>query len=286
MKFLKAVVVFFVISLPFIYGFNIYNSRSWQLEQNVQSIGQLPPQVTESSGLELADQPGTFYTHNDHGKSGADATLFKVDLKGKLLNTYAISGADNEDWEDLASDDKGNLYISDTGNNNGSRSNFKIYKVSTANPRKSEIISFSYEGKEEGKKKGKKGKNNNNYFDCEAIFWQSGNLYLVTKSNGQSGTTHLFQLPDSPGTHTAKEIGTKDLGAKITSADISPDGNRLALMSVGSLHVFNVSGSNFFSETPKTISLGNVGQTEALVFTDNNTLIFTNEGGQIFRYNF
>ncbi len=275
-----------VISLPFIYCFSAIKNGTWALAQRVTNLGQMPPEIAESSGLELADEANTFFTHSDRGNS--TATLFKINQTGKLLKTYSVSGAASVDWEDLTRDESGNLYIADIGNNNGNRSVLKIYKVNVNSPEKAQTISFSYEMQDAIEGPGKKGKGKGKKagsFNAEAIFWHNSNLYLVTKTNG-NGQAHLFQVPDSPGSHTAKLIGSKDFGYKITSADMSPSGDKLALMSLGKLHVLNVSGDNYFKANPQTINLGNVGQTEGLVFTDNNTIVFSNESGQLFKYTF
>ena len=287
MKFIKALVVCMVISLPFIYGYSTIKNGTWALAQKVTNLGQMPPEISESSGLEMADEPNTFFTHSDHGNSGA--TLYKINQSGKLLKTYSVSGASLVDWEDLTRDDSGNLYIADTGNNSGNRSELKIYKTTVSNPSSAQVITLSYDSRDAVESKGKKGKGKAKTaknFNSEAIFWHNGNLYLVTKASGGNGEAHLFQVSDSPGSQTAKLIGSKELGAKITGADISPSGDKLVLMSVGKLHVFNISGSDYFKGNAQTINLGNVGQTEAMVFTDNNNIVFCNEGGQLFKYTF
>jgi len=287
MKFLKALVVFMVISLPFIYGFSTIKNGTWALAQRVINLGQMPPEISESSGLELGDEPNTFYTHSDHGSSSA--TLYKISQNGKLLETHAIAGASLVDWEDLTRDESGNLFIGDIGNNSGNRSELKIYKVRASDPGSAQTISFSYDSRDAVESKGKKGKGKAKTarsFNSEAMFWHNGNIYLVTKASGGGGDAHLFQVSDSPGTHTAKHLGQKALGDKITSADISPSGDKLVLMSVGKLHVFNLNGSDYFKGDPQTINLGNVGQTEGLVFTDNNTIVFCNESGQLYKFSF
>src|SRR5688572_8494131 len=287
MKFLKALVVLMVVSLPFIYGYSTIKNGTWALAQKVTNLGQMPPDISESSGLEMADDANTFFTHSDHG-NGAPV-LYKIDHSGKLLKTYPISGASLVDWEDLTRDESGNLYIGDVGNNNGNRSELKIYKTNVSNPGAAQTISFSYDSRDAVESKGKKGKGKAKTaknFNSEAIFWHNGNLYLVTKASGGNGEAHLFQVSDSPGSHTAKLIGSKELGAKITSADISPSGDKLVLMSLGKLHIFNISGSDYFKGNAQTINLGNVGQTEGMVFTDNNNIVFCNESGQLFKYSF
>lgn len=276
-----------VVSLPFIYGFSTIKNGTWALAQKVTNLGQMPAEITESSGLEIADEPNTFFTHSDHGNGSA--TLYKINQSGKLLKTYSVSGASLVDWEDLARDESGNLYIADTGNNSGNRSELKIYKTNVNNPSSAQTITLNYETRDAVETKGKKGKGKAKTaknFNSEAIFWHNGNLYLVTKASGGNGEAHLFQVSDSPGSHTAKLIGSKEIGYKVTSADISPSGDKLVLMSLGKLHVFNISGADYFKGNAQTINLGNVGQTEGMVFTDNNNIVFCNESGQLFKYTF
>src|SRR5690606_21204803 len=135
--------------------------------------------------------------HNDRG---GNPVLFKVSETGKLLKTYQISGVGHEDWEDITRDDKGFVYIADTGNNSGKRSELQIYKVRASNPTKAEVIRFSYdETPEAGKSKKGKKKKAPNSFDSEAIFWDNGNLYLITKDRSNTNEAHLFKLSDSPG---------------------------------------------------------------------------------------
>src|SRR5688572_15457111 len=288
MKFLKALVVCFLLALPFIYGYNIVKNKTWETSPQVQRLGQLPSAVTESSGLEQADEADAYFTHNDHGTLGAPASIFKVSETGKLLKTYQVTGAENQDWEDLTRDSNGNLYIADTGNNSGKREELRIFKVSATNPTQAQAISFSYADKPEknNSKKGKKGKKQAAAYDSEAIFWAGGDLYLVTKDRNNSGEARLYRVPDSPGSHTATFVASKSINDKITSADLSPDGNKLALMSLGKIYLFKVSGSNYFGSNPQVLNLGNVGQTEGLIFKDNNTIVFTNEGGEIYKYQF
>lgn len=96
--------------------------------------------VPESSSLALGEQPGTFYTNADAGNS---PTLYKVNTEGKLLQEINLPVA-NHDWESLAKDDKGNLYVVDAGNNNNSRKNLVVYRVNPTTPQQVSQIPFSY----------------------------------------------------------------------------------------------------------------------------------------------
>src|SRR5215211_938704 len=89
------------------------------------------PEITESSGIAMSlCQPDVLWTHND---SGDDAFIFAINIQGRHLGTWRVSGATNHDWEDIASyKDPGGtcyLYIGDIGNNKLGRSELKIYRI-------------------------------------------------------------------------------------------------------------------------------------------------------------
>src|SRR5215213_1725953 len=68
--------------------------------RTVQPSQPLPATLHESSGLAVSHrQAGVLWTHND---SGDGAELFAVDVSGRALGTSRITGAENEDWEDVA----------------------------------------------------------------------------------------------------------------------------------------------------------------------------------------
>ena len=55
--------------------------------------------------------------------------MYAFNDKGKLLQTVRITNATNMDWEDAVTDNVGNLYIGDFGNNDQSRTKLTIYVV-------------------------------------------------------------------------------------------------------------------------------------------------------------
>ena len=85
-------------------------------------LATLPAGVRESSGLAHAAETGTYYTFADGGN---DAILFKINRQGQLLSRIKVA-ARNHDWESLAQDNAGNLYIADCGNNENNRKNLAI----------------------------------------------------------------------------------------------------------------------------------------------------------------
>src|SRR6188768_498599 len=57
--------------------------------------------ITESSGIAASRcQRDVLWTHND---SGDDAFIYAISPKGNSLGTWKVSGAQNFDWEDIAS---------------------------------------------------------------------------------------------------------------------------------------------------------------------------------------
>jgi hypothetical protein len=247
-----------------------------RMEGQAVKTGTLPKEINESSGLEETGTPGVFFTHNDAGNA---AELYKINAKGQLLATLPVAGAENIDWEDIARDSQGNIYIADTGNNDNKRKRLKIYKLQHGDPEQVSEIIFNY-----GDRKNGSGQKGPYEYDCEAIFWHHSKLYLVTKDKGNGLQARLYELPDTPGDHEAQQIGHYPVNSPVTAADISPDGKRLLLLSVGKIHLFQVEGTNFFGSKMVTKSLGKVGQTEGAVFTDNNTIMISSEKGNLYRY--
>src|SRR5690606_16573675 len=82
------------------------------------------PASPESSGLVWTD--AQLWTHDD---SGGPNAFFQIDsANGNLLKTVTLTNTSNQDWEDLAAD-QNYFYIADIGNNSGTRTNLRIFRV-------------------------------------------------------------------------------------------------------------------------------------------------------------
>ena len=103
----------------------------------------LPPLLYESSGVIFFNNK--LISHND---SGNENKLYEIDtISGEVVRTITIDNANNIDWEDIAQD-ASSIYIGDIGNNNGNRTDLKIYKISkteylSANNVNAEIIYYN-----------------------------------------------------------------------------------------------------------------------------------------------
>jgi hypothetical protein len=214
-------------------------------------ITDVPSSLKEVSGTESVASSPYLWMIND---SGNKPRLFAVSTDGKIEKTLKIN-TKNHDWEDLTTDDEGNIYIGDFGNNANKRQNLAILKVSKDSLNSSgkidvERIRFSFEDQTKFPPKKKKL-----YFDCEAFFYHNNHFYLFTKSRVKHdfGKTNMYKIPATRGNHTAELVDSfttcSDLSCWITSADISANGKQVVLLTSNQVWVFsNFEDDNFFLE--------------------------------------
>jgi hypothetical protein len=102
----------------------------------------LPEEVPESSGAvralpSLPLSEGGFWTHNDSGWPGL---IFRVGLRGELLDTVRLPEIRPVDWEDMAAgpclgmDGSRCLFLADTGDNRETRAELRIHQIPEPSP--------------------------------------------------------------------------------------------------------------------------------------------------------
>ncbi len=253
--------------------------------------------VDESSGLAASrTQPGVFWTHNDSGDS---ARVFAVTAHGQLLAEVALTGATHVDWEDIATDAAGHVYVADCGNNDNDRKDLVVYRFVEpqlslgAAPAKLAVgvdrqLRFRYPDQQKFPDETRLN------FDCEALFFAQGKLYLLTKHRSDTRTT-LYRFPNLSGTAELSldylgefDLGgaDKDFGGRATAADATPDGQTLAVLSYHALFLFaRPADSDLYLTRPlHRIDLDQrvTDQAEAVAW-DGDSLLLTSESGDIFR---
>lgn len=249
--------------------------------------------INESSGLaRSARRKGIYWTHNDSGDS---ARVFGVRLDGTVVEEHAIKGqkgvaVKNVDWEDIATDGD-TIWIDDCGNNGNARRDLGLYKFREGDWRAT-FYPVAYPDQKEFPPATLR------HFDCEAIFVRRGKPYLVTKwrMGPLPGLGAALYRLDSRRTDRPNVLTKVDENANlegwVTAADLSPNGRELAVlvhMPVPSIWIFNARGDDRILSRPIArlrLNAGGRGETaqiESLVWEDDRSIVFGNEGGALFR---
>tara|TARA_X000000950_G_scaffold198329_1_gene238879 strand:+ start:4197 stop:5105 length:909 start_codon:yes stop_codon:yes gene_type:complete len=186
-------------------------------KRNIEiEITRLSKKINETSGLEIVD--GKFLTLND---SGDEPALYTFDKEGKNSSKLLIKGAQNRDWESLASD-KEYIYIGDIGNNKGNRKDLKIYLIDY-DFKLIDSINFNYKNQSKFKEKKK------NKFDAEALVSIGDSLMILSK-NRKNLTTEVYTLPKTPGSYSVEPKYSFDVEALITGGDYNSKHDLLCLV--------------------------------------------------------
>lgn len=246
-------------------------------------LAELPRDLNEVSGIEILPDSKLIWMHND---SGNDSKIYGVSKNGKIRKEITFD-VENHDWEDITSDEKGNLYIGDFGNNRNKRKNLRIYKITANFTNKHsasiETIAFTYENQQDFPPKSEQL-----FFDAEAFFYFKNHFYIFTKSKVKNryGQTYMYKLPATPGKHVARLVGEYYNGNSsyswITSADITDDGSKVVLLSEKNVLIFSdFEGDAFLSGKVITKLFKHVSQKEGVCFKDNNTIYITDEKSRL-----
>jgi hypothetical protein len=262
----------------------------------LEEVGAVPDELKESSGLAISrTQPGILWSHND---SGDGPSLYAIDISGKLLGVFRVSGAMARDWEDISSgpcpaeistpappEKSACLFIADTGDNNQVRPDVSIYIV--VEPRVGDAgasvaartLRYRYPS---------------GPTDAEALAVKpNGDLTIVSK--GRNGTIDFYSIPAASVTKAiaSGEIVTaifagntgirpdQRIGRLVTSAAVAPDGLTLAVRTYYEVYFFKQvtrRGQTRWEDIGDSCALGDAEpQGEAIDYLDSKTLLLTSE---------
>ncbi len=207
--------------------------KAAQVAPGVLSTGKIQNKdITESSGLVASRRfAGVFWTHNDQGNADR---LYAIDRQGKSIGTFNITGANIKDWEDIAIDNSGNLYIADIGNNDGQRKTVEVYQIREPNPQGSGKVAIqrSWTLKYPGAP-----------IDAESFFVTDGTGYIIAKQPGSGGVTmYYFSLAATRQPVTLKPAAKLKIPVPVTGADLSADKSRLGVITESGAYLFMVNG--------------------------------------------
>ncbi|MBT3169192.1 MAG: hypothetical protein HN952_06440 [Candidatus Cloacimonetes bacterium] len=228
-----------------------------------------------------------YWTLND---SGGKNRIFPFNENGEILRAkwydeneggVYIDDAVNIDWEEMATDNNGNLYIGACGNNDNLRRDLAIYilkdpfPTSTGKTRTFQTINFHYPEQTTFPA-------TPNNFDSEAIFWAKDNLYLLTKHRADTKTVlYKFAQMNPLENNPLTKMASFDIGGMVTAADASPNGEKLAILTYNAVWLFENENDDYFKGKISWLPIY-AKQCEAICF-DADTLVITNEQMEIFR---
>ncbi len=241
-------------------------------------IPKLPDVLVESSALIYYN--GLLWTLND---SGGENKIYGFDFSGNIQKEIKVKNAENDDWEEMAQDDK-NIFIGDFGNNNGTRKNLRIYKIKKKDldakdsEVKAEVIEFAY-----ANQKNFHFTMHDTPFDCEAMIELNDKLYLFSK-DWEKQTTTVYKIPKKEGKYKLVPEETFNVNGLVTGADFSPDKKSLALVGYRDFVPFiwlfsDFKDDHFFSGKKSFILMDSIAeaQTEGICFLNNNILLISCE---------
>lgn len=245
------------------------------LTVNPRFVCKLPKALPESSGLVMTG-PNFWWSHNDRL---GEAELQAFDTMGNLVHTLLVPGATKVDWEDLAHDPAGRLFIGDFGNNRNNRRDLAIYWFDwDGRFIKGPVHTLHYSYPDQ-----------TNFpapvnFDMEGFFHHNDSLYLFSKNknSGGNGYCKIYRLPVDTGRFEAELLDSIQLGLPVTSADISPSGEMVVLLSYGKLFLFFDFGDAHFWKGERLDMAIPVSQTEAVAFASDTKIYLTNEQRSFF----
>jgi hypothetical protein len=247
-------------------------------------------EINESSALIKSRQwDDVYWTLND---SGGENKIYPISRDGKIYRAgwfkendggVRIGDAVNIDWESMTTDNDGNLYVSDCGNNNSIRRDLCVYVLkdpfpeATGTTRYYQKINLYYP-----EQNAFPAPENDRNYDSEAIFCAQERLFILTKHRSDT-CTRLYTVnsmyPERLNAMTL--LSTFDIKGMVTDAACSKDGTRLAVLTYDGVWLFTGEVEHWFSGSIKWLPIS-AKQCEAISFDDEDTLLITNEQTEIF----
>ena len=253
-------------------------------EVPLRPLGRLnDPAIREASGIVASRQhPGIYWVHND---SGNPPRLYAVRRDGSLVREYAVP-VPNVDWEDIAADEHGHLFLGDIGNNGNLLPLRAIYQLDEPDPLHDapaagsvlpvvKVTTAAYYRFPAGGR-----------FDAEGLVVDGDRALVVAKTfDGRDAEVYAVSLrPPAPlfrPSLPAKVATLPGYTRPVTGADLSRDGKRLVVCSHDAVGVFERTDGDQW--TPVSRHRFRKGEEIEAVAWDGDDLILAGEARGVFR---
>ena len=207
-----------------------------EVADDVLLVGKIEQRaITECSGIIVSRKnPELFWTHNDGG--GKRQVLYAITRSGQPVAEFRVTGGLLEDWEDVAADNEGHLFLGDVGNNDAKRTSIAVHQVDEPDAKETQnglarvtrTWTLRYPKAP---------------FDCESLFVWNEYGYLVSKVfDDERADIYRFSLTNAAPFQTLDIVAEIRIDSPVTAADISPDGNLLAVLAKNGAYVFRING--------------------------------------------
>jgi hypothetical protein len=232
------------------------------------------PSANELSGLVRSpSQSDLVWSHDD---SGAGPVLYGLRTDGRVAATPTVTGAQAQDWEDIAAgrsaDGQSLLYVGDIGDNASQRDAIDVYRV--AEPRVGDAATAPAARLRLRYPDGA--------HDAEALLVDPlrGDLVIVTKVLG-SARAYRTSAALAAGSQTTLRMGPEIGLSFITAGDVSADGRVIVLRGYDRVAVWVRRGRERLTTTLRRTpclsptSLLGEGQGEAIALDRHGTSFLT-----------
>jgi hypothetical protein len=254
-------------------------------ESLIQVSGKLENKnLNEASGLARSNRTVDLYwAVNDDGP----AAIHALDSKGRNLGLVHIDGAENRDWEDIASftlDDTAYLLVADFGDNDSKRKRVSLYVVEEPDPDSDSIdvawqIDYNYPG---GPR------------DAESLAVDAADRHVYVLSK-RTVPAELYRLPLDPTQEdvtTAAPVDVVDSlpqpskrelrnamssgwGWQPTAMDFAPDGSSAIILTYDGVNYFQRGPGQTWPEALQGqamhLALGKFKNAESITYSSDGT---------------
>ncbi len=246
-----------------------------------RSLGRVDdPTVDELSGLARSGRDHDSLLAVEDSGNAAGVTLLRRD--GRVTGFARVTGAQNVDWEDLATgtraDGAPEVYVADIGDNEKRRSDVQIYVVAEPRPGAAATaparrLNLRYP---------------DGAHDAETLLFDPIRREVIIVTKDLIGArSYRAGTGDAPGSSAELRRGPAVPLGVVTAGDVSADGRTVALRSYGTLAVWRRRGSEPLTQTlarspcRAPASLAPEGQGEALALAaDGRSAITAPEGSR------
>jgi hypothetical protein len=243
----------------------------------LESLGRFDPKaIPEASGIVKSRRhPGIFWVHNDSGNA---SILFAIRRDGTIVRKVPVAVV-NVDWEDIAADEQGHLYLGDIGNNGGLLPVRVIYRIDEPDPGKPATVPLRASSASYYKL------SRSNRFDAEGLFIDEHVVVIVSKRI-DGGEAELYTVPLEPPSPLLRPAEPMLIGTlprfvePATGASLSVDHRLLAVCSTTVVRVYQRG-----RERPWDLIAEAAHDRQSIegISWDGGDLLLVSEGGGVYR---